>query len=43
MLQAYKMFKTGSTLKCRNALGFDFTAVTHKYFAVALYMYMVEI
>ena len=23
------MFKTGSSLKCRNALDFDFTALTH--------------
>ena len=30
------MFKTGSTLKCRNALSFNFTALTHLCFSVAL-------
>ena len=35
------MFKTGSSLKCRNALDFDFTALTH--FSVALYMYTLVI
>ena len=29
---------TGSTLKCRNALGLDFIAVTHLFFSVALYI-----
>ena len=32
--------KTGSTLKCRNASGFDFTALNHLCFSEALYMYM---
>ena len=33
------IFKTGSTFKSRNSLGLDFTALTHLYFSVALYMY----
>ena len=32
------IFKTGSTLKCRNFWGFD--ALTHLCFSVALYMYI---
>ena len=32
--------KEGSTLKCRNALGFDFTALLHLCFSVALYMHI---
>ena len=31
-------FKTVSTFMCRNALGFDFTALTHFCFSVVLYM-----
>ena len=31
-------FKTVSTFKCRNALGVDFTALTHICFSVVLYM-----
>ena len=38
--QSHQIFKTGSTLKCRNALGLDFTALTRKCFSVALYMYI---
>ena len=34
------IFKTGSTLKCRYALGLDFTAITYLYFSVAFYMYI---
>ena len=34
------IFKTGSTLKCCYALSLDFTALTHLYFSVALYMYI---
>ena len=37
------IFKTGSTLKRRNALGFDFTALTHLCFSVALYMYILAL
>ena len=28
------IFRTGSTLKCRNAFGLDFTALTHLFFSV---------
>ena len=34
------IFRTGSTLKCRNASGLDFTALTHLCFSVALYTYL---
>ena len=36
------IFMTGSTLKCRNALTFDFTSLTHLYFFVALGMQILE-
>ena len=32
------IYKTGWTLKCRNALCLDFTALTHLCFSVVLYM-----
>ena len=32
------IFKTGSTLKCHDALGLDFTALTYSCFSVALYI-----
>ena len=35
--------KTGSTLKCRNVLGFDFTALTHLWLLVAQDMYILYI
>ena len=35
--------KEGSTLKCRNALGFDFTALLHLCFSVALYMHILAL
>ena len=38
-----KLFKTGSTLKCRYALGLDFSALTHLYFSVALDMYILAL
>ena len=36
-------FETGLTLKCRNALGFDFTATTHLCFSEAFYMYILAL
>ena len=36
------IFKTGSTLKCCTALGFDFTAQIRLWFSVALYMYILN-
>ena len=36
-------FKTGSTLKCWDALGFDFTSLTHLCFSVALYIYILAL
>ena len=38
-----KIFKTGSTLKCRYALGLDFSALTHLYLSVALDMYILAL
>ena len=37
------IFTTGSTLKCRYALGLDFSALTHLYFSVALYLYILSL
>ena len=33
LLTVSSVFKTGSTLKCRNALNLDFTALTHLRFS----------
>ena len=37
------IFKTGLTLKCRIALGLDFSDLTHLCFSVALYMYILRL
>ena len=37
------ILKTRSTLKCRNALGLDFTALTQLCFSVALCMYILAL
>ena len=37
------IFKTGSSLKRRNSLGVDFTALTHLCFSVALSMYILAL
>ena len=36
------IFKTCSTMKCRNALGFNFAALTNLCFFVAINMYILE-
>ena len=36
MSHQFLKFKIGSTLKCRNAFGFDFTDLTHFCFSVTL-------
>ena len=41
--ESHQFFRPVSTLKCRNALGFDFTALTHLCFSVALYMYILRL
>ena len=43
LIKSFIHFYTGSTLKCRNALGFNFTALTHLCFSVALYMYILAL
>ena len=43
LLTVSSIFKTGSTLKCYSTLGLDFTALTHKSFSVALYMYILAL
>ena len=37
------IFKTGLSLKCRDAFAFEFTFITHFYFCVALVMYFLEV
>ena len=38
LIKSFIIFFAGSTLKWRNTLGFDFTALTHLCFSVALFM-----
>ena len=41
---SHQFLRQGLSLKCRNALGLDFTALTYLCFSVALsYMYIVQL